>query len=226
MLEIKQYDDWIANQEDVAEPTTNLKNYTDYVRSSYYSAGQLNQETEQEISAGVADRLESDVFTEDMSDEDKNNLYSSVIGATRNADTDARFVLDYLRTNNEGPANILANEARASNLANYLTLREKSPSEAEGFKPYVDEILADKSLIKRARMSAVDRGEYSITALDEEDGKRSLYAGANARPESIAGEVKSLLATGALSSSDLYRINDFVKPLNGGLTNGAEDSRY
>jgi len=227
MLEIKQYDDWIANQEEVAEPITNIKNYTDYVRSSYYSAGQLNQETEQEISAGVADRLKSDgVLTDDMPDEDKNNVYSSVIGTTRNTDTDARFVLDYLRTNSEGPANIVANEAKASNLANYLTLQEKSPSEAEGFKPYVDEILADKSLIKRARISAVDRGEYSITALDEEDGSRSLYAGANARPDSIAGEVKSLLATGALSSADLYRVNDFVKPLNGGLTNGAEDSRY
>ncbi len=227
MLEIKQFDDWLANQEEAAEPTTNLKNYTDYVRSSYYSAGQLNQETEQEIAAGVADRLNSDgLFTDDMSEEDKNNLYSSVIGATRNADTDARFVLDYLRTNSEGPANVLANEAKVSNLANYLTLQEKSPSEAEGFKPYVDEILADKSLIKRARMSAVDRGEYSIAALDEEDGTRTLYAGPNARPESIAGEVKSLIATGALSSADLYRVNDFVKPLNGGLTNGAEDSRY
>lgn len=226
MLEIKQYDDWLANQEEVTEPATNLKNYTDYVRSSYYSAGQLNRETEQEIAAGVAERLESDVFTEDMSDEDRNSLYSNVVGATRNVDTDARFVLDYLRTNDEGPANILANESKASNLANYLTLREKAPSEAEGFKPYVDEILADKSLIKRARMSAVDRGDYSITALDEEDGTRSLYAGANARPDSIAGEVKSLLATGALSSSDLYRINDFVRPLNGGMTNGAEDSRY
>lgn len=227
MLEIKPYDDWLANQEEAAEPTTNLKNYTDYVRSSYYSAGQLNQETEQEIVAGVADRLNSDgVFTDNMSDEDKNNVYSSVVGTTRNADTDARFVLDYLRTNSEGPANVVANEAKASNLANYLTLREKAPSEAEGFKPYVDEILADKSLIKRARMSAVDRGDYSITALDEEDGSRSLYAGANARPDAIAGEVKSLLATGALSSADLYRVNDFVRPLNGGLTNGAEDSRY
>lgn len=227
MLEIKQYDDWLANQTEAAEPITNLKNYTDYVRSSYFSAGQLNRETEQEIADGVADRLKSDgLFTDDMSDDDKNNLYSNVIGATRNADTDARFVLDYLRTNSEGPANVVANEAKASNLANYLTLREKAPSEAEGFKPYVDEILADKSLVKRARMSAVDRGEYSITALDEEDGTRTLYAGSNARPESIAGEVKSLLATGALSSSDLYKVNDFVKPLNGGLTNGAEDSRF
>ena len=226
MLEIKPYDDWNADQEETAEPATNLKNYTDYVRSSYYSAGQLNQETEQEIAAGVADRLKSDVFTEDMSEDDKNNLYSGIVGASRDVDTDARFVLDYLRTNSEGPANIVANEAKASNLANYLTLKEKSPSEAEGFKPYVDEVLADKSLIKRARMSAVDRGEYSITALDEEDGSRSLYAGANARPDAIAGEVKSLLATGALSSADLYRVNDFVKPLNGGLTNGAEDSRY
>jgi hypothetical protein len=226
MLEIKSYDDWNANQKDTAEPAINLKKYTDYVRSSYYSAGQLNQETEQEITAGVKDRLTNDVFTDDMSEDDKNNLFSSVVGASSNADTDARFVLDHLRTYSDGASTFAADRVKASNLANYLTLREKAPSEAEGFRPYVDEILADKSLVKRARMSAVDRGEYSIAALDEEDGSRSLYAGASARPDSIASEVSSLLATGALSSSDLYRINDFVKPMNGGLTNGAEDSRY
>ena len=225
MLEIKSYDDWITNQKDLAEPTTNLKKYADYVRSSYYNAGQLNKDTEQEIRNGVEDRLRSDgLITEDMPEEDQNNLFSSVVGSSRNTDTDARFVLDHFRTESEDGVDV--NDVRASTLANYLTMRERSPSEADGFKPYVDEILADKSLVKRARMSAVDRGEYSIAALDEEDGKRTLYAGPNAQPDAIGGEISSLLATGAISSSDLYRVNDFVKSTNGGLSNGAKDSRF
>ena len=225
MLEIKSYDDWITNQKDLAEPTTNLKKYADYVRSSYYNAGQLNKDTEQEIRNGVEDRLRSDgLITEDMPEEDQNNLFSSVVGSSRNTDTDARFVLDHFRTESEDGVDV--NDVRASTLANYLTMREKSPSEADGFKPYVDEILADKSLVKRARMSAVDRGEYSIAALDEEDGKRTLYAGPNAQPDAIGGEISSLLATGAISSSDLYKVNDFVKSTNGGLSNGAKDSRF
>jgi hypothetical protein len=225
MLEIKSYDDWITNQKDLAEPTTNLKKYADYVRSSYYNAGQLNKDTEQEIRNGVEDRLRSDgLITEDMPEEDQNNLFSSVVGSSRNTDTDARFVLDHFRTESEDGVDV--NDVRASTLANYLTMRERSPSEADGFKPYVDEILADKSLVKRARMSAVDRGEYSIAALDEEDGKRTLYAGPNAQPDAIGGEISSLLATGAISSSDLYKVNDFVKSTNGGLSNGAKDSRF
>jgi hypothetical protein len=225
MLEIKSYDDWTENQQELDEPATNLKKYTDYVRSSYYKAGQLNKDTEQEIRNGVEDRLRSDgLITEDMPEEDQNNLFSSVVGSSRNTDTDARFVLDHFRTESEDGVDV--NDVRASTLANYLTMRERSPSEADGFKPYVDEILADKSLVKRARMSAVDRGEYSIAALDEEDGERTLYAGPNAQPDAIGGEISSLLATGAISSSDLYRVNDFVKSTNGGLSNGAKDSRF
>lgn len=225
MLEIKSYDDWITNQKDLAEPTTNLKKYTDYVRTSYYNAGALNKETEDQITAGVADRLQMEgLITDDMSDDDKESVFSSIVNPSRNTDTDARFVLNHISTGSED--GMQANDVKASTLANYLSMRERSPSEAEGFKPYVDEILADKSLVKRARMSAVDRGEFSIAALDEEDGKRTLYAGPNARPEAIGGEVSSLVASGALSSSDLFRVNDFVKPINGGLSNAAEDSRY
>jgi hypothetical protein len=225
MLEIKSYDDWTKNQKELGEATTNLKKYTDYVRTSYYNAGALNKETEDQIVAGVSDRLRMDgLITEDMPEEDQNNLFSSVIGSSRNTDTDARFVLDHFRTNSED--GVGADDVKASTLANYLSMREKSPSEADGFKPYVDEILADKSLVKRARMSAVDRGEYSIAALDEEDGKRTLYAGPNAQPDAVGKEISSLLATGAISSSDLFRVGDFVKPTNGGLSNAAKDSRF
>lgn len=224
MLEIKSYDDWIEDQQELGEPTQNLKKYTDYVRAGYYKAGQLTEDNEKEIVSGVADRLKSDgLVTDDMPDEDKEAVFSSIIGSGKNSDADARFVLDHIRTKSE--EGVDPNDVKASTLYRYLSLKERSPSEAEGLKPYVDEIIADKSLVKRARMSAADRGEYSVVALDEEDGSRTLYAGPTAKPESIPNEVSSLLATGALSSSDLYRVNNLTKPLNGGLTNVAEDSR-
>jgi hypothetical protein len=224
MLEIKSYDDWTENQQELDEPATNLKKYTDYVRSSYYKAGQLTQANENEISAGVKDRLKGDgLISDDMSDEDKENVFSSIVGPKKNFDSDARFVLDHIRTKSED--SIAPDDVKASTLSRYLTLKNVSQSEAEGLKPYVDEILADKSLVKRARMSAADRGEYSVVALDEEDGKRTLYAGPSASPESLTNEVESLLATGALSSSDLYRVNELVKPINGGLSTVAKDER-
>jgi hypothetical protein len=224
MLEIKSYDDWTENQQELDEPATNLKKYTDYVRSSYYKAGQLTPENDREITAGVTDRLRGDgLITDDMSDDDKQSVFSSVVGSKSNSDADARFVLDHIRTKSED--GIAPDDVKASTLSRYLTLKNVSQSEADGLKPYVDEILADKSLVKRARISAVDRGEYSIAALDEEDGKRTLYAGPSARPESLAGEVDSLLATGALSTSDLHRVNEFVKPINGGLSTAAENQR-
>jgi hypothetical protein len=224
MLEIKSYDDWTENQQELDEPATNLKKYTDYVRSSYYKAGQLTQANENEISAGVKDRLKGDgLISDDMSDEDKENVFSSIVGPKKNFDSDARFVLDHIRTKSED--SIAPDDVKASTLSRYLTLKNVSQSEAEGLKPYVDEILADKSLVKRARMSAADRGEYSVVALDEEDGKRTLYAGPSARPENLSNEVESLLATGALSSSDLYRVNELVKPINGGLSTVAKDER-
>ena len=50
MLEIKSYDDWTEEEEELdADQVNNLKKYTDYVRSSYYKAGQLTKEIDNEI---------------------------------------------------------------------------------------------------------------------------------------------------------------------------------
>jgi hypothetical protein len=226
MLEIKSYDDWTNSEDQLqADPVDSLKNYADYVRSGYYKAGMLNEENEREIISGVQERAIGDgLIAPDAPEEEQNNFLGSLVGPTQNNDTNARFVLDHLRTGSE--SGIDPNDAKVATLDKYLAMKQAAPEQVADLQPTVDEILADKSLVKRAKMSAVDRGEYSIAAIDEDDGSRSLYTGATAKPDSIKGEVDSLLASGAISTSDLYRIDQSVKPINGGLSNSSENFRF
>jgi len=226
MLEIKSYDDWTNTEEQLqADPADNLKNYANYVRSGYYKAGMLNEDNEREIISGVQERAISDgLIAEDASEEEQNSFFGSIVGPSQNSDTNARFVLDHLRTGSE--SGVDPNDAKVATLNRYLALKPNAPEQVSDLQPLVDEMLADKSLVKRAKMSAVDRGEYSVAAIDEDDGSRSLYTGPTAKPDSVKGEVDSLLASGAISTSDLYRIDQSVKPINGGLSNTSESFRF
>jgi hypothetical protein len=118
------------------------------------------------------------------------------------------------------------NDTKVATLSSYLASKQVAPDQPSDLQPIVDELLSDAPLIKRAKMSAVDRGEYSVAAIDEDGGGRSLYTGPTAKPDSIKGEVDSLLASGAISSSDLYRVDKAVSPINGGLSNTSENFRY
>jgi hypothetical protein len=226
MLEIKSYDDWTDTEEELqAEPVENLKRYANYVRSGYYKAGMLNEDNEKEIIYGVKERAYSDgLITDDMSKEEQDSYISTIVGPSQNADANARFVLDHLRTGSE--SGIDPKDTKVSTLSSYLAFKQAAPDQPSDLQPLVDELLSDTALIKRAKMSAVDRGEYSVAAIDEDDGGRSLYTGPTAKPDSIKGEVDSLLASGALSPSDLYRVDKAVSPINGGLSNTSENFRY
>lgn len=226
MLEIKSYDDWTDTEEELqAEPVENLKRYANYVRSGYYKAGMLNEDNEKEIIYGVQERAYSDgLITGDMSKEEQDSYISTIVGPSQNADANARFVLDHLRTGSE--SGIDPKDTKVSTLSSYLAFKQAAPDQPSDLQPLVDELLSDTALIKRAKMSAVDRGEYSVAAIDEDDGGRSLYTGPTAKPDSIKGEVDSLLASGALSPSDLYRVDRAVSPINGGLSNTSENFRY
>ena len=226
MLEIKSYDDWTDTEEELqADPVENLKRYANYVRSGYYKAGLLNEENEKEIIFGVQERAYSDgLITGDMPEEEQKSYISSIVGPSQNADTNAKFLLDHLRTGSE--SGVDPNDTKVATLSSYLASKQVAPDQPSDLQPIVDELLSDASLIKRAKMSAVDRGEYSVAAIDEDGGGRSLYTGPTAKPDSIKGEVDSLLASGAISSSDLYRVDKAVSPINGGLSNTSENFRY
>jgi len=224
MLEIKSYDDWSEDEEELdADQVNNLKKYTDYVRSSYYKAGQLTKEIDDEIVSGVQDRLYEDgVLTEESSEDEVKSKVSGIAGSVSDQATDARFVLEHLKANSTPQSQ----DPRTQALTNYLALKDVAPDRAEEFRTVVDEVTADRKLVRDARISAADRGDYSVVAVDEDDGTRSFYTGPTAGPDKIAGEVDTLIKAGAISTSDLFAVNDSVRTVNGGLSNSSENARY
>jgi hypothetical protein len=221
MLEIKSYDDWTEEEEELAEdPVSNIKKYTDYVRLNYSKAGILNPETDSEIAAGVQDRLNEEVFTEDMTEEDRNGIFSSIVGPDKNDDADARFVLDYLKAEGQ------QDDARVQNLTQYLSMKQLAPDRAEEFRQPVADIIGDRKLVRDSRVAAADRGDFSVVAIEEDNGDRTFYSGPSAKPEKVSGEIDSLIKAGAISTSDLSSISGYVKPINGGLSTTSEATRY
>jgi hypothetical protein len=221
MLEIKSYDDWTEEEEELAEdPISNIKKYTDYVRLNYSKAGILNPETDSEIAAGVQDRLNEEVFTEDMTEEDRNGIFSSIVGPDKNDDADARFVLDYLKAEGQ------QDDARVQNLTQYLSMKQLAPDRAEEFRQPVADIIGDRKLVRDSRVAAADRGDFSVVAIEEDNGDRTFYSGPSAKPEKVSGEIDSLIKAGAISTSDLSSISGYVKPINGGLSTTSEATRY
>lgn len=221
MLEIKSYDDWIEEEEELAEdPVSNIKKYTDYVRLNYSKAGILNPETDSEIAAGVQDRLNEEVFTEDMTEEDRNGIFSSIVGPDKNDDADARFVLDYLKAEGQ------QDDVRVQNLTQYLSMKQLAPDRAEEFRQPVADIIGDRKLVRDSRIAAADRGDFSVVAIEEDNGDRTFYSGPSAKPEKVSGEIDSLIKAGAISTSDLSSISGYVKPINGGLSTTSEATRY
>ena len=221
MLEIKSYDDWTEEEEELAEdPVSNIKKYTDYVRLNYSKAGILNPETDSEIAAGVQDRLNEEVFTEDMTEEDRNGIFSSIVGPDKNDDADARFVLDYLKAEGQ------QDDARVQSLTQYLSMKQLAPDRAEEFRQPVADIIGDRKLVRDSRVAAADRGDFSVVAIEEDNGDRTFYSGPSAKPEKVSGEIDSLIKAGAISTSDLSSISGYVKPINGGLSTTSEATRY
>ena len=224
MLEIKPYEDWSTGSKE-QDPVEKLKGYTDYVRSGYFKAGALTPRVEQEIQAGAVQRLQMDgLINDETSDEDKENTFKRVLSPREDSDANARFVLDHLR-NDYASKDPRVNGTNVDTLSKYLSLKQTVPAEATALQGSVDEILKDKELIKRARISAVDRGDFDVVAVDSESG-RQLYSSPNAKSENVRGSVDTLLKSGAISTFDLNDVADLTKSVNGGLTTNARLSSY
>jgi hypothetical protein len=134
MLEIKSYDDWTDTEEELqAEPVENLKRYANYVRSGYYKAGMLNEDNEKEIIYGVKERAYSDgLITGAMSKEEQDSYISTIVGPSQNADANARFVLDHLRTGSE--SGIDPKDTKVSTLSSYLAFKQAAPDQPTAFR--------------------------------------------------------------------------------------------
>lgn len=224
MLEIKPYENWSAGSKE-QDPVEKLKGYTDYVRSGYFKAGALTPKVEEEIKAGAVQRLQMDgLINDETPEEEKANTFNRVLSPRQDSDSNARFVLDHLR-NDHDAKDPRVSGTNVDTLSKYLSLKQTIPAEAAAMQGSVDEILKDKELVKRARISAVDRGDFDVIAVDSENG-RQLYSSPNAKAENVRGSVDTLLKSGAISTSDLNDVADLTKSVNGGLTTNARLSSY
>ena len=224
MLEIKSYEDW-STEDKGQDKVEKLKNYTDYVRSSYFKSGGLNQKVEDEIQFGAKERLKMEgVLSDDTPEEEAKSLVGRVVGAKQDQDSDARFVLEHLRNSADDldPANV---STKTATLSRYLDTKNAAPNSATEMDGAVSEILKDRDLVKKARISAVDRGDFDVVAIDTDKG-RQLYSSPYAKPETVNGSIDALLKNGAVSTADLVGIKDLVSPINGGISTNAKLSSY
>lgn len=222
MLEIKPYSEWSQATTAPAEPIDKVRQYADYLRTNYYKAGELNDTTESEIADGIRQRAQMDgLVTDDQPEEERQAVYDSLLRPKQDTDTDARFLLDHYRYSDDTPE---ASE-KAATIQQYLTLKKIAPERVGEIQDIVNGYTADKDAVKRARMSAVDRGDYQVVAVDEEDG-RQLYTGSNASPDTVNSNIESLVRSGAIAPADLKDVKKLMDPLNGGRTTVAENNRF
>lgn len=223
MLEIKPFDAW-AEANATPDQSEKIKQYADYVRTSLYKNGSFNENSEQEIQQGIYDRAVVDgLISDEEPDEDKKAKMLPLLAPTRNRDADAKFLLDHYQTDFAAGSPEYSEKAPA--IQRYLSLKQTSPDSVGDLQSVIDGYLDDKSEVKNARLSAVDRGDYRVIAVDEADG-RQLYTGADAHPDNLNGELDSLISNGAISPSDLTGVNQLMTPINGGKSTVAEATRY
>ena len=223
MLGIKKYSEW-SEESDLIDESEKIRSYTDYLRKSYYRNNLLTEETEQDIFDGVAQLAGSKgLISAEQSEEEINQTLRQLTTPQPKQEGDVRFLLDHYR--NDFDSSAAEEKQRAAVLEEYLIAKERSPELAYALQEQVDQVLSDKVAIRNARIAAVDRGDVRMIAVDEEDGQRQLYTGADFSPEAVSSELDGLLSNGALSTIDLYRVREYAKPINGGLSTNAQDNR-
>ena len=223
MLETKSFDEWSATAP-AADPQAKIKGYADYLRTSYFKAGQLNDDVEGQILQGVQARAQADgLITDEDDDETKNQKLLDLSSPLAPADADAQFLLDHYSYDYGLDSDEYLN--KAATLRKYFAMKKVNPSALPEVEGLVGDLLADKEAVKRARVAAVDRGDVQLVAVDEPDG-RQIYTGAETKSETVKGQIDSLLSRGAIASTDLGRVNELIAPINGGAATAAENSRF
>jgi hypothetical protein len=223
MLEIQPFDAW-AEANATADTSERIKQYADYVRTSAYKNGQLDDTAEQEIQQGIVDRARVDgLISDEEPEEDRNQKLQDLLTPIQNKDADAKFLLDHYQNDfaKDSPEFL----ERAPTIQQYLSLKQTSPDKVGELQGLVDSYVGDRAQVKNARLSAVDRGDYRVVAVDEEGG-RQLYTGADTKPDNLNGELDTLINNGAISASDLNDVKKLTMPINGGNATVAEGTRY
>jgi hypothetical protein len=223
MLEIQPFDAW-AEANATTDTSEKIKQYADYVRTSAYKNGQLDDTAEQEIQQGIVDRARVDgLISDEEPEKDRNQKLQGLLAPSQNKDADAKFLLDHYQNDfaKDSPEFL----EKAPTIQQYLSLKQTSPNVVGELQGLVDSYIGDRAQVKNARLSAVDRGDYRVVAVDE-DGGRQLYTGADTKPDNLNGELDTLINNGAISASDLNDVKKLTMPINGGNATVAEGTRY
>jgi hypothetical protein len=226
MPEIKNYSQWSADNALDKDPIDALREYTDYARMQYLRSGVPMNTVEPELRAGIEDKLKADgLLNEETTPERLSELQTRLFAPKTNLDFDAAVVQNYLALDDpdSGDEETKNNSAL---LRDYLAKKKYSAELAAPLEGAVKDLLKDNALVRRARVAAVDRGEYNAIAVTEDDGTRSVYAGSRDLEDSeIPMVAESLVRSGALDTSDIVGLQDNYRKVFGGKSTLNQNAR-
>jgi hypothetical protein len=226
MPEIKPFSQWSSEQPAGTDQIDALREYTDYARTEYLRSGQLDEGVEQELKLGVVDKLRADgLLTNETTAEDAALLEQRLFAPKQNTDFDAGIVQDYLALD-DPDGDDPDNKENLAMLRRYIATRKVNPETAETLAGPVTALLQDKALVRRARVAAVERGDLPAIALDEDDGTRSIYTGANkVAAEDLPMVARTLAGSGALDASDFAKLTSKQRAIFGGKATVQDEER-
>jgi hypothetical protein len=224
---IKPFSQWSAETTDApADPIEKLRSYTDYARTEYFKAGQLDGQVEDELRQGVENQLRADgEIADDTPPERIAELQGRLFAPKQNVDFDADLVASYLTM--ESPEGFDANRENVDLLRKYVATRKVNPDSAAELAAPVQDILKDQALVLRAREAAVNRGDLPAIAVQYADGSRDVYTGANdLSDEDLPLIASTLTKTGALDTTDLPKLREKTMRVYGGKSTVAENENF
>jgi hypothetical protein len=210
---VKKFTEWSA--ENSGDTTQQLTGYADYVRSSLYKAGEYDAEVEAGIEYGTRMRAkEFGLLAPDADDKTASEALAPILNRPDdNPDSDAEFVKSYLDL--DRPEDLPDAAEKAELLRTYIARKQVYPESATELQDSVNELLADKALVRKARESAVDRNELKAVAYTNDKGERDVRLGFGTTEEDIRSSFDSLVASGALKTSDLPLVQRASARING-----------
>jgi len=219
MLEIKPFSEWSLDHSDTAADQR-LRDYGDYLRVTHSKNGTFNSQTSAEIDRGLEQKAVQDGYLDPNAGEEEYKVSRGnfLYGAKDSFDSDTHFVEQHLSADYVYGT---PEDAQAEQLRRYRIGKQRNSNLIEDYKAEIAPIMEDSDLIRDARISAVKRGDLPLAAITRADGSRDLHIGEDVTRENITGQLDSLLASGAMQASDLPLLEDYLTPLNGGLTTKA-----
>lgn len=219
MLEIKPYNEWSVDHP-TSSPDERLRNYTDYVRTTHFKNGTLNQQTFSEINEGLEARAVQDgLLNPEAGEEEYTASREKLLSSGDSFDSDANFLKEYYFNEHRIGS---PEYAKSDQFLRYQIGKQNNSALVEDYKSEIAPIMEDSDLVRNARISAVDRGDFPVVSYVRADGNRDLHFGENASREKIAGQLDTLIASGAIQTSDLPMLQEYLTPRNGGLATQAE----